>query len=393
MQSILYSWQPQDGRSYETIKTTEVIPPVSPFVSTHHRTPSSQHEVYPKVPPSTLRKWKQRSASRPGYIPRPPNSFVFFRCDFVRRNAGTGGDLSRRAAAAWKHLPEDVKAQYKQRAADAAAEHRQLFPNYVYKPEPRTSAHSRAPRSNGTEGHPCDVTSVAPSLGSSSNSPSNSPFLALHHRSISEPLIVNPERCLPSSPYDCHRLSRTECYSQPETNQGDGLVWFDGEDIASPIGQSNNVYWPTPAYNTPSKPCFPPYLHQRSISESLINDHRQFLPSLNDHYTNSRTECHLQPATNIEHPLWAGRQNPGPSFASAEQPGNGVDWQWDASAFPVGLSQANEFGVQPFGPVACELQVDPFTAAAAITPSNEQFRHPEWTEGTSWCADTHHSWA
>jgi hypothetical protein len=362
---------------------------ISPCLAACLNSPSLKHQVYPKVPPSTLRKWRQRSASRPGYIPRPPNSFVFFRCDFVRQNAGTGGDLSRRAAAAWKHLPDDVKAHYKQRAADAAAEHRQLFPDYVYKPEPRGHTHSRTRHSKATERHPCDAASVAPSVTSSSNSPSGSPFLALHHRSISEPLIGNPERCLPS-PYDCHRPSRTECYSQPETSQD--LFWHEGENPASPTAQSSTVDWLTPAYNAPSRL---PFLHQRSISEPLINDPRQFLPSLNDYYTNSRTECHLQPTTNIEHPLWAGGQNPGPLFASPEQPSDSVDWPWDASTLSVGLSQANEFGVQPFSPVACEMQADQLTATSgALTPPNEQFQYPEstsTTEDTPWCVDTHHS--
>jgi hypothetical protein len=107
-----------------------------------------------------LRKWKQRNAKRPGYIPRPPNSFVFFRCDFVRQHTGTGGDLSRRAGIAWKRLPKDMKEQYRQRAAAAAAEHKQLFPHYVYQPEPRKtivitscrqSDRSSSPPSNGAQ--------------------------------------------------------------------------------------------------------------------------------------------------------------------------------------------------------------------------------------------------
>jgi hypothetical protein len=124
------------------------------------------------VPPSTMRKWKQRSAKRPGYIPRPPNSFVFFRCDFVRRNTGTGGDLSRRAGMAWKHLPEEAKEQYRRRAAAAAAEHRNLYPDYVYQPEPRgTSSASRSQHSSPilhshhcrptAECHLCDNVSVS----------------------------------------------------------------------------------------------------------------------------------------------------------------------------------------------------------------------------------------
>lgn len=154
-----------------------------------------------------MRKWKQKNAKRPGYIPRPPNSFVFFRCDFVRQNAGTGGDLSRRAGIAWKRLSPEGKERYRKRAVEAAEMHRRRYPDYVYQPEPRrcVSRHARhsRPDSSSLKAH----------------SPPNSPDIqtrsARCNRSVSEPL-----RERPGSPRDAfHPYRRSGVPSPPEVNR------------------------------------------------------------------------------------------------------------------------------------------------------------------------------
>ncbi|KAI0312113.1 high mobility group box domain-containing protein, partial [Amylostereum chailletii] len=77
-------------------------------------------------------------------IKRPRNSFIIFRCDYVRDHSGTaltGSDkykrLSKRAADAWRKLPRAKKAEYVQLSAKEKEEHARLYPDYIYRPNKR----------------------------------------------------------------------------------------------------------------------------------------------------------------------------------------------------------------------------------------------------------------
>ena len=84
----------------------------------------------------------------PGYIPRPRNAFVIFRCDFckkhlasMKKNGGTSKSrgkssktLSKIASESWKALPEEEKRKYDELAKKEKAEHARCYPHYKYRP-------------------------------------------------------------------------------------------------------------------------------------------------------------------------------------------------------------------------------------------------------------------
>ncbi|KAI5833776.1 hypothetical protein K523DRAFT_232081 [Schizophyllum commune Tattone D] len=84
----------------------------------------------------------------PGYIPRPRNAFVIFRCDFckkhlasMKKNGGTSKSrgkssktLSKIASETWKALSEEEKRRYDELAKKEKAEHARCYPHYKYRP-------------------------------------------------------------------------------------------------------------------------------------------------------------------------------------------------------------------------------------------------------------------
>ncbi|KAI0035022.1 high mobility group box domain-containing protein, partial [Vararia minispora EC-137] len=77
----------------------------------------------------------------PGYIKRPRNSFIIFRCDYVQRHRGTSpptGEkymrLSKRASEAWRKLNRQERAVYVRLSELEKEEHARQHPDYVYRP-------------------------------------------------------------------------------------------------------------------------------------------------------------------------------------------------------------------------------------------------------------------
>ncbi|KAH9970182.1 hypothetical protein BGW80DRAFT_608053 [Lactifluus volemus] len=91
------------------------------------------------APPSRKRcpPGKRRSQ---GYIPRPPNAFMLFRADFVRQKHVPGsietnhGSLSKIIGNCWRSLPLEDKRVWEVKAKHAKAEHKQMYPNYRFRP-------------------------------------------------------------------------------------------------------------------------------------------------------------------------------------------------------------------------------------------------------------------
>ncbi|KAH9959942.1 hypothetical protein BC827DRAFT_1210056 [Russula dissimulans] len=91
------------------------------------------------APPSRKRcpPGKRRSQ---GYIPRPPNAFMLFRADFVRQKHVPGsietnhGSLSKIIGNCWRALPLEEKRVWEIKAKHAKAEHKQMYPNYRFRP-------------------------------------------------------------------------------------------------------------------------------------------------------------------------------------------------------------------------------------------------------------------
>ena len=85
--------------------------------------------------------------SRP-HIPRPPNAFMIFRSNFLKRDAADCLDrrqqnLSRLAGTAWNSLTSEEKAKWHEEAAQALLKHQQEYPNYKFTPAPRGSRRAK----------------------------------------------------------------------------------------------------------------------------------------------------------------------------------------------------------------------------------------------------------
>ncbi|KAH9930182.1 hypothetical protein B0H21DRAFT_761696 [Amylocystis lapponica] len=75
-----------------------------------------------------------------GYIPRPANAFMLFRADFVHQKHVPGsietshGSLSKIIGNCWHALPLEQKKVWEDMAKRAKAEHREMYPDYRFKP-------------------------------------------------------------------------------------------------------------------------------------------------------------------------------------------------------------------------------------------------------------------
>ncbi|KAG6900928.1 hypothetical protein C0993_004365 [Termitomyces sp. T159_Od127] len=83
------------------------------------------------------------------HIPRPPNAFMLYRSDFLKRGIIPAHverrqqNLSRIAGQCWNLLPPEEKAQWQERAAQALLEHQKRNPDYKFTPAPRGSRRTK----------------------------------------------------------------------------------------------------------------------------------------------------------------------------------------------------------------------------------------------------------
>ncbi|EIW85590.1 hypothetical protein CONPUDRAFT_162758 [Coniophora puteana RWD-64-598 SS2] len=162
--SIPSSAAAQPSLNYDT-------PPISTRPPTPNLPSSSQPSSKPSLTgkaPSTIRRFSRKAADDPNYIPRPRNAFIIFRCDYTEKhkldNAAAAAcnkdgsskpnlpakTLSKRAAEAWRALPEAAKEEWKIRAKQEALVHQETFPEYKFRPAKPNS------RSTG-DAHPSQV--------------------------------------------------------------------------------------------------------------------------------------------------------------------------------------------------------------------------------------------
>ncbi|KAG6329516.1 hypothetical protein ID866_9573, partial [Astraeus odoratus] len=120
-------------------------PANSPPVVLTHRLPMA---------PSSGRRAQRNRSRDPSWIPRPRNAFIIFRCDYSREHTAQGSQdpdeqtlsktLSKRAADAWRLLPDSEKDRYKLLAEREREEHAQMYPHYRFRPMRRhTSLNKR----------------------------------------------------------------------------------------------------------------------------------------------------------------------------------------------------------------------------------------------------------
>ncbi|KAI3615891.1 hmg box transcriptional regulator [Moniliophthora roreri] len=79
----------------------------------------------------------------PGWIPRPRNPFIIFRCDYIQANAKQDGSKSnkswsKQAAEAWRSLPAAEKAPYLRLANEEKMWHARMYPDYRFQPRKRS---------------------------------------------------------------------------------------------------------------------------------------------------------------------------------------------------------------------------------------------------------------
>ena len=77
---------------------------------------------------------------QPRHIPRPPNAFMLYRSDFLKRRAipeeieRRQQNLSRIAGQCWRMLSAEEKAVWNNKAAEVAAAHHAKYPDYKFRP-------------------------------------------------------------------------------------------------------------------------------------------------------------------------------------------------------------------------------------------------------------------
>ncbi|KAL5478929.1 hypothetical protein ACEPAI_2216 [Sanghuangporus weigelae] len=141
---------------------------------------------------STERKIARKLAENANYVPRPKNSFILFRTEFVaqrtngetQNSSGSKSDvdddddttqsLSKQASAVWNKMTDEEKKPYVERAKLEKAAHEAKYPHYRYKPVRQNSARKTGP---------------LPPPGRSGLSPFRGPSLSLP-RGNSEPLAA-----------------------------------------------------------------------------------------------------------------------------------------------------------------------------------------------------------
>lgn len=115
------------------------LPSTNTAASSHYRSSSYTSP--------TDRRAQRKREDDPSWVPRPPNAFIVFRCEYSRVHAQEHreGDaspvaektLSKRAGEAWKKLSVAEQEPYKVRAELAREDHAKRYPNYRYKPRRR----------------------------------------------------------------------------------------------------------------------------------------------------------------------------------------------------------------------------------------------------------------
>lgn len=99
---------------------------------------------------STERKIARKRAENANYIPRPRNSFIIFRTEFVNRKTNGEGErppskrrhddsddersLSKQAAEVWQRMSDAEKQPWIERAEQEKREHAATYPHYRYRP-------------------------------------------------------------------------------------------------------------------------------------------------------------------------------------------------------------------------------------------------------------------
>ncbi|KIY51607.1 hypothetical protein FISHEDRAFT_70582 [Fistulina hepatica ATCC 64428] len=115
------------------------------------------------------------------YIPRPANSFLLFRADFLRINKTADlhqNEVSRRAGVAWRALSSEEKLPWQLRSQAVKAKHQRDHPHYRYTPN-RKRRRPKPPIDGAdvSQGHPSPVM-TSPPIAESLSAPLLQPIVS-----------------------------------------------------------------------------------------------------------------------------------------------------------------------------------------------------------------------
>ncbi|TFK43592.1 hypothetical protein BDQ12DRAFT_709332 [Crucibulum laeve] len=139
----------------KTLRATDgYAPPTANYVQSNiadyvqsdaHSYPSYRHSTY-ALPTNSHNDL--RSTTPPltrTHIPRPPNAFMLFRSDFLKKGIIPKSverrqqNLSRVVGEVWNLAPPEEKAIWHKKAAEVLADHQRKNPDYKFSPAPRGS--------------------------------------------------------------------------------------------------------------------------------------------------------------------------------------------------------------------------------------------------------------
>lgn len=165
--TTLFGWSPNGSSGYELV---DLSLPIQRHVSNFSSGDSVNAAALPSCPataqssddssPSLDECLVQSNQRDPGWVARPRNPFIIFRCQYSRDHcrdnrrgdraalseADADKTLSKRAAEAWTLLPPSEKQRFKELAAKEKEEHARLNPNYRFRPSKRQVDKKHRPR-------------------------------------------------------------------------------------------------------------------------------------------------------------------------------------------------------------------------------------------------------
>ncbi|KAL5498214.1 hypothetical protein ACEPAH_2344 [Sanghuangporus vaninii] len=168
-----FTFMPRQGPSASipqnnSAMTESVAPGLGPSTSSSSSFSSSRNAAAAgrsgsRPRSSTERKIARKLAENANYVPRPKNSFILFRTEFVAQRTNGGAQpssdsrsdadddddatqsLSKQASAVWNKMTDEEKKPYVERAKLEKAAHEAKYPHYRYKPVRHNSARKNGP--------------------------------------------------------------------------------------------------------------------------------------------------------------------------------------------------------------------------------------------------------
>ncbi|KAJ6614303.1 hypothetical protein B0H10DRAFT_164510 [Mycena sp. CBHHK59/15] len=113
------------------------------LASRHEEDTSSTSSPYYRLPTQPPCPPTPPPTSKSKHVPRPPNAFILYRSDFLKRGIipphveRRQQNLSRVAGQCWNLLSDEEKQVWQVKAAERSQLHQQEHPDYHFKPSPR----------------------------------------------------------------------------------------------------------------------------------------------------------------------------------------------------------------------------------------------------------------